>query len=176
MATYVSTMGKPDQQAAKVLRAQWDRYQRLYTPVEDQLAGSIGEDMTRPAVTAAREADTRANQATDRMQGRMGLADLPGAPVAANRQRQRQLGQSEAFNDASLAQVDRNQAIRGSLVDVGQGLVNQATGGLTDAAGMAGQRESAYRNAQAQYDQAKTTQRNQAIGTAASIGMMAMMM
>lgn len=175
MATYISTSGSPDGNAAKVLRAQWDRYQQLYTPVEDRLAGSIGEDLTRPAMQGAREADTMANNITDRMKSRVGLADLPGAPVGANRQRQRQLGVSEAYNNASLSMVDRNQSIRGSLVDVGQGLVNQATGGLVDAAGMAGQRESAYNNAKAQYGQAKTAQRNSMIGTAASIGMMAMM-
>lgn len=171
----LSNSGKPSDKAARVTRAQWERYQQLYTPVENRLIGSIGQDMTRPAMRDARQADTLANQMTDRMKSRMGLTDLPGAPVQANRQRQRQLAQSEAYNNASLSQVDRNQNIRGSLVDVGQGIVNQATGGLTDASGMQAGREAAYSNAKAQHDQAKTAQRNSTIGTVASMGAMALM-
>ena len=170
---YLSTSSNPDTNAARVLRAQWDRYQKLYTPVENRLIRSIGEDMTRPAMAGAQAADARANQVTDRMQSRMGLASLDGAPVAANRQRTRALSTAEAFNNASLAQVDRDQAIRTGLVDLGQGLVNQATGGLVDSAGMAGQRDMAYRQAQADYSAARSANRNQAISSLASIGTMA---
>lgn len=162
----------PDRKAAKVLRSQWERYKSLYTPVEDRLIGSIGEDMTQPAVEAAQAADTRSNQMTNRMQSRMGLASLPNAPQTGNRQRNRALSSAEAYNNASLAQIDRDTNIRTGLVDVGQGLVNQATGGLTDAAGMAGQRNLEFDRAQDNYKATKSANRNQMLGTAASIGMM----
>lgn len=169
---YLSGDGKADEKAARVLQAQWDRYQNLYTPVEDRLINSIGEDMTGQALKDARQSSTIANGVTDRMQERYGVAALPGQPIGAQRQRQRALNQAGAYNNASIAQVDRNQNIRSSLVDVGQGILNQATGGLSQAASMAGQREATYDAAKAQHKQAKQAQTASTVATVATIAAM----
>lgn len=164
--------GNPADQAARVMRAQWDQYIKTYTPTESRLIGSIGEDMTGRSTADALASTQRAGQVADRMQSRYGIADLEGAPTAGVRQRQGALAQAEAFNDTSLAQVDRNQNIRTGMVDVGQGILNQATGGLASAAGMQGQRDAAHSSAKQQYSQAKSAQRASTIGTIASIGAM----
>ncbi|MDH2289980.1 hypothetical protein QD172_01780 [Cobetia sp. 10Alg 146] len=170
----ISQSVSPNDNAAKVLKAQWERYRNAYTPVENQLAGSIGEDLTRPAMAQTQAANERSNAANARMKSRYGLADISGAPVAANQQRASALATSDAYNTANLAQIDRNQNIRTSLTDVGQQLVGQATGGLVNSAGMASSRNQAYEAQKASADQAQDAQQTQMLATAAMAAMMFM--
>lgn len=167
----------PDTNAAKILRAQWDRYQNLYTSVEDNMLSSMGNRLFQRNVASAQKSSIRASEIEGRVRSRYGVHPTLEGYSGANRKaeanrnlRERALAESEAYNNDSLATYDRDRNIRTGLVDLGQSLVNQSTGGLVDAAGMQGQRETAHKNAMAQYDANK---HSQAMQMASSAGILA---
>lgn len=168
----LSNTGKADEKAAAVTRAQWERYQNLYTPVENDLIGSLDENNSLQTSALAGQAADRSVAANQRMQSRLGATN-PNADVAARQQQiARQQAVGDAFNTADLARVDRRSNVRGSLIDAGQSLVNQATGGLASSASAAGQRESAYTAQKAQAKQ----QRNAATTSLLTAGITAAFM
>ena len=167
-ATSLTYEGDPADNSAKVLRNQWQRYKELYTPVEDNLIASLNTDMTTPSVAETKKSNQQASEISDRMRQRYGMTEI--APDAANRQQNlaNALAVDSAYNTASLAETDRQDQIRQKLVQTGQSILNQATGGLADATSMQTNREA--RNAQA--EAAADAQDAQATSTMVSTGLM----
>lgn len=154
MATQFITPGdKPSDTMASVLRAQWERYKNAFTPVEDELVDSLNVNMAPEAAREANQAARRGQEATQRIQRRFGIADVDPNLSARIRRFDRSLAGTSAFNQTALAQVDRRDNVRQGLVETGQALLNQATGGLASATGLQSSRENANRAAMAQYRQ-----------------------
>lgn len=145
-------MANPSDQLAAVLRKQWERYQQLYTPVEDELLASLNKSNATQTAAAAEATAQRGHEATARIRERYGIAEIDPEIAQRNREIETTLAGSSAFNQTRLAEFDRRDNVRAALVGVGQGLLNQATGGLTSAAGMHASRESSYANALANYN------------------------
>lgn len=160
--------GDPNDSNADVLKAQWERYVDLYTPIEDALIGSLGDSTTGEATEQAGAAADRSVAATQRLQSRYGLSSLDPELTERQNSIDRSLATSSAYNTAAVSDIDRRDTIRSSLVNVGQGILNQATGGLSQAASMQNSREAANAQAEAQAD----AQRN---STYASLGSAALL-
>lgn len=151
----------PTDQMTNVLRAQWERYKSSYTPVEDELIDSLDENNAPRAAQQAQAASIRGQQATDRIRERYGIAEID--PNLGNRidRMNTSLAGTSAFNQTRLADFDRRDNVRQNLVQVGQSLLNQSTGGLSSASNMQSQRDSAYRLSQANWEATRAQQQAQ---------------
>lgn len=170
----------PTDQMTRVLREQWERYKSSYTPVEDELVESLDENNAPRVARQAQASSIRGQQATNRIRERYGIAEI--APELGDRidRMNTSLASTSAFNQTRLADFDRRDAVRQNLVQVGQSLLNQSTGGLSSASNMQSQRDSAYRLSQANWESTRAQQQAQAsaqrsanIGSLVSAGIMA---
>lgn len=142
-----------DDNAAAVTKAQWQRYQELYTPLENQLLGSLDDNNSMQTANQAGEAYDRSTQSSARQLSRYGVTDPNASSTAHQAAIDRARAKGDAFNSSELARIDRRNNVRGSLIDAGQSLVNQATGGLSSSASAAQSRDNAYQQQKAAADQ-----------------------
>lgn len=160
-----------DQIAAAVTRDQWNHYLRQFGPLEEQLVGEINDNSL--VVGAARDSAKQnaiAEESFNRDMSRYGV-NITGVQ-AKQMARMRSLGDAAnntfAINNARLEQRDRNIALGGDLMQIGRGVAGQGISGLSDAAGMAAQRNAANAQAKAQASAQQQAAIGGAIGTVGS--------
>lgn len=164
----------PDQTAARITREQWQHYLTQFDPLERQLVGEVN---SRDLVDSTRAGLDRQHQvggdSIRRNIERFGL-NLNGAQ-RAQLTRQHEMGNAVnntyAMSNAFINQRDRNMALGGDLMQLGRGVAGQGISGMSDAAGMQSQRDSANAQAKAQ----SSAQRNSMIGGAIGTGVTAYM-
>lgn len=155
--------------AAKILEQNWDHFQNTHLPAINDMQAQIGTDLTADAVRSASDATARAHGVTDRMQMRLGQSQIPGTSNEASRQRAGALSEAGAFNNARVAQLDRDRSLMSNLVGIGGAVNQQAVQASGAAAGMEQQRIGQYNADMAAYKQAKAQRNNALWSTAGTI-------
>jgi hypothetical protein len=150
-----------DPQAAlsAITKRDWERYQALYSPVEDQIIGSLQDssivtDARQQAANAFADRDTR----TLREQRRYGLSMDPAAQAYqdnVNAMDSRLYGDSK-INESRIEQKERNDGLRRALIDIGRGVAGTANSGLGDAASSQAQRNASNIAAKSAFNQQNT--------------------
>lgn len=160
---------------AVISRDEFNRYLREFRPTEQETIASLNESTVGKAMDTAQADAVRTRAALERMRERYGTTLDPAQTTAEARQNSLSagLGVLTAANNAADYDRDNKRQTLAGLLNVGQGIRQQALGGFSSAAGMEGSRvaaDSANRNA---YAQQKAANRNAMISSAASLGMMA---
>lgn len=163
---------------ARISRDEFDRYLREFRPTEQAVINSLQESTVGSSMEAAQGDAIRARAAMERMRERYGTQLSTAQAAGEDRQNALSgvLSTLSAGNNAADFDRDNKRQTLAGLLNVGQGIRQQALGGFSSAAGMEGSRvaaDSANRNA---YQQQKAGNRQAALGAAASLGMMAIMM
>ncbi|MGH1374439.1 MAG: hypothetical protein ACRBBW_20550 [Cellvibrionaceae bacterium] len=165
----------PDKNLANVADQKQQYYDSVFRPLNRQLIGDVNS--TALVDTAKDNADRRFTDTVarnKRQRSRLGVVD-----TALDQKRNdyaTSLSQGVNFdtqvNDARVEQYERNVGLRNEMVNVGRGISDQATDGLSTAAALQTQRENNNANIKAQNKAAQ----NQTNGQIAGMAMMAMMM
>lgn len=163
---------------ARISREEFDRYLREFRSTEQKVIGSLGESTVGAATDAAQKDAIRSRETLNRMRERFGVSVDP--TIAAGEARQARLSDPlnalTAGNNAADFDRDNKRQTLAGLLNIGQGIRQQALGGFGSAAGMEGARvanDSANRNA---YTQQKAANKAQMISSVASLGAMALFM
>lgn len=163
---------------ARISRDEFDRYLREFQPVQQQTIATLNDSSAGTAMSSAQGDAVRSRAAIERMRERYGVGMDPMQSAGEARQNALSgaLGTLTAGNNAADADRDNKRQTLAGLLNVGQGIRNQAMGGLSSAAGMEGARTSADSAARNAHRQQKAANTASTIGAVASLGMMAMMM
>lgn len=147
------------------------RYQDTYRPLNQEL---MAEKNSTAIMDSARKTLSDATDAADarrrRQLGRYGVTETAYDTVE-NRRRNKisdALNNSATMGAATLAQHERNEALRNELINMGRGISQSGHSGLSEAASMETQRRNQQAMAEAQHDAAKT----QMIGTGTGLLLM----
>jgi len=138
----------PNKAFADVTRGQHEYLIREFRPFEQSLVGSIDDTSLVDAVPEdVREQSRIAREIDERNRSRYGYdrTAVEQREVGREAQRAETTGLAGGLNDARLAQRNRNQSLRASLVNIGQGINREALGQMSSAASMETQRNNAYR-------------------------------
>ena len=144
----------PEKTLSNITQADYDNYLRDIQPVELELINKAKTDTS--LIDQAKDDRDNSNQlmqgVVDRNASRYGAALTPAQIEEQKRSLQMgtTLGGIQGVNDARVAQKDANRALMADLIDIGQGVNRSSLSSLGNAAGAAAQRESAYKNANAQ--------------------------
>lgn len=165
-------MAYRDKEFADITRKDYERRKKVLEGIEEEL---FAEKDDTSIIDNAREQigmiEERGRAQTDRDFSRYGIS-LAGAQAKAA---DRNLGLatartgSDLMNNATIAQEGANQSVLQALVATGRNEQKNALGQLSSVAGMESQRIAAGQQAAAQ----ARNQRNQMLGTMASLGMFA---
>ena len=171
--TGLPNVSDPDQAYANMTRQEYLDFVANYSGFEDDLINKAKTDTS--LIDAAREDSVRAAEITagvsDRMRQRYGAALTPAQMQQQDRALQRgsTLGQTQAVNDARIAQREANTALMSDLINIGQGVNRSSQNQLGSAASDATQRKNAYMQARA----ASKAQTYQTVGSLASSAILA---
>lgn len=143
----------PEKTLSNITQADYNNYLRDIQPIELQLLDKAQNDTS--LIDQAKEDRGNSNElmqgVIDRNASRYGAALTP-----AQMQQQRSelqmgttLGGIQGVADARVAQKDANRGLMADLINIGQGVNRSSMGSLSNAAGAAAQRESAYNSAKA---------------------------
>lgn len=163
---------------AKISREEFDRYLTEFRPLEQKTVASLNDSTVGASMDASLKDTVQARASLERMRSRYGVDVSPDQAVGEARQNALSgaLGSLSAGNTAAQFDKDNKRQTLAGLLNVGQGIRQQALGGFSAASGMEGQRNSANQQNQAAYAQQKSAQRSQTYGAVASLGMAAAMM
>lgn len=163
---------------ARISREEFDRYLQEFRPTEQATIESLNNSTVGASMDAAQGDAVRARASMDRMRERYGVGLDPMQQAGEARQNALSgvLGSLTAGNMAADHDRDNKRQTLAGLLNVGQEMRQQALGGMGSAAGMEGARVSANSANKAAYKQQQAGNKQAALGAAASIGMMAMMM
>lgn len=163
---------------ARISRDEFDRYLREFRPTEQATIESLNESTVGKSMDAAQGDAVRTRASLERMRERYGVGVTPMQAAGEARQNALSgaLGTLTAGNNAADFDRDNKRQTLAGVLNVGQNLRQQAMGNYGSAAGLEGARASADSANKSAYTQQRAANRSQMIGTAASLGMMAMMM
>jgi|TARA_R110002012_G_scaffold30896_2_gene93349 hypothetical protein len=156
----------PQATLSSVLKDQHERYISNFRDYETALLGERNDTSLIDSVEGDVTAQSRiAQEVAKRNRERYGYQQTGAESMEASRSAQRggALNLAGGLNNARLAQEDINQQLVGSLFNIGQGVYNSSTQGLTSAAGLQAQRNMAFSNA-------KTAYKTQSIGFLGNLG------
>lgn len=162
---------------ARISRDEFQRYMDQFRPLESDLISSLDESTVGKSIDVAASDAVRARASLERMRERYGANVTPFQAAAEARQNalSGSLGELSAANNAVLADRDNRRQSLAGLLNVGQGLRQQALGNFGSAANMEGARASANQVNRAAYTQQKAANRAATIQSAASLGAAALM-
>lgn len=162
---------------ARISRGEFQRYLDQFRPLEGDLISELDKPTVGKSIDAAAADATRARASLERMRERYGADVTPFQAAAEARQNalSSTLGQLSAANNAVLADRDNRRQSLAGLLNVGQGIRQQALGNFSSAANMEGARASADQANRAAYAQQKAANRSSAIQSVASLGAAALM-
>jgi len=163
----------PDRTYANITRQEYLDFVSNYGDFEDDLINQARTDTS--LIDSAREDSQSAAQLTAdiaaRNRSRYGAALTPAQMQQQQRALQRgsTLGQTQAVNDARIAQREANQALMSDLINIGQGVNRASQNQMGSAAADATNRRNAYTQAKA----ASKAQTYQTVGSLASSAILA---
>lgn len=162
---------------ATISREEFDRYLQDFRPLEEKTIGSLGASTVDASMDAARKDAMQSRASLERMRSRYGVDVMPAQAAAEARQNALSgtLGLATAGNTAAQFDKDNRRQTLAGLLNVGQGIRQQALGNFSSAASMEGQRNSANQQNQAAYAQQKAQSRASMYGAVASLGTVAAM-
>jgi hypothetical protein len=145
----------PEKTNADLLRKDYDRYVQNFRPFEEKILASVNDTSLIDAVPedVKKQQDIAAG-VQQRNLSRYGGAGLSVAQRAAQNvanQRQGMVSLAGGLNTARINQDAINKKSIAELINIGQGVNRNAMQGMGDAAGLAGQREAAFKGAKAQH-------------------------
>lgn len=166
-----------DELALQAAQSEEARYQELYRPLNQELLRDV--DSTR-IVDAAKE---QATLTAARREGQ-NTRNLARYGVSADPLAQKELQRvgtlnnakfyDDAVNQARVDQYERNQTLRGELINIGRGMARSGQNGLADAANNQVARDNANASAKAQNAAARDQFYGQVAGTALMAAMVFM--
>ena len=157
---------------ATISREEFDRYLQDFRPLEEKTIGSLGASTVGASMDAVRKDAAQSRASLERMRSRYGVDVMPAQADAEVRQNALSgtLGLATAGNTAAQFDKDNRRQTLAGLLNVGQGVRQQALGNFSSAASMEGQRNSANQQNQAAYAQQKAQSRAATYGAVASLG------
>jgi hypothetical protein len=168
------TVADPEKAYADMSRADYMNFLRNYSGFEDELIRQAQNDTS--LIDTARDDSAKAAGLASGIAGR-NVSRFGGQLTPAQQQQQQAglqrsntLGSIQALGDARIAQREANQRLLSDLINIGQGVARSSQAGLSNAAGLANQREQAYNNAKAQ-SKAQTYSTIGGLGAAAIIAL-----
>jgi hypothetical protein len=161
----------PQNSLAQIIERDQLTFDFFYNPVISDVISSLQD--TSIVDTAREGADAAFDKGEARSLRQMSRYNVNMSPAAQKQFNLRQqlsktLNKDAVVNDARLDLKERNDGLRRQLIDIGRGVADTASSGLTSASRNQAQREANNRNAEAAKD-AQNTQ------TAASVAQMALM-
>lgn len=163
---------------AKISREEFDRYLTEFRPLEEKTVKSLDTSTMQKSMDASRVDAVQARASLGRMRERYGAATTPDQVAGEARQNALSgaLGTLSAGNTAAQFDKDNQQQTLAGLLNVGQGIRQQALGGFGSAAGMEGQRNSANQQNKAAHAQQKAANKANTYSAVAAVGMTAAVM
>lgn len=157
---------------AEITQQQQDYYNSSYRPVAQ---GLIKDTQSTAIVDAAEKAVSVDNTAAinarrNRQKARLGVGETGVNTELGNYDAtlNRSLQTDGSINDARIQQDERNTSLTNDLVGVSRGIATDALDGMKTASANESSRNAVNANAKAQ----NTAQRNQLLGSAASMALM----
>jgi hypothetical protein len=162
---------------AKISREEFDRYLKEFRPLEQKTVSSLNDSTVGKAMDSSLKDSVQARASLERMRSRYGVTMSPDQAIGEARQNALSgaLGTLSAGNTAAQFDKDNKRQTLAGLLNVGQGIRQQALGGFGAASGMEAQRNSANQQNQAAYAQQKAASKASTYSAIASLGMMAAM-
>jgi hypothetical protein len=163
---------------ATISRDEFNRYLTEFRPLETKTIASLDDSSVGKSMDAAQGDAMRSRASLTRMRERYGVDIDPTQQGGETRQNSLSgtLGQLSAGNNAAGFDRDNKRQTLAGLMNVGQSLRQQAMGGMGSAAGLEGARASANSANKNAYTQQKAADKSAMLSSAASLGMMALMM
>ena len=157
---------------ATISREEFDRYLQDFRPLEQKTIDSLGASTVGASMDAAQKDAVQSRASLERMRSRYGVDVTPAQAAAEARQNALSgtLGLATAGNTAAQFDKDNRRQTLAGLLNVGQGIRQQALGNFGSAASMEGQRVAANNQNAAAYAQQKSQSRAATYGAVASLG------
>jgi hypothetical protein len=161
---------------ARISRDEFDRYLQSFRPTEQKTIESLNDSTVGKSMDAALGDAVRSRASLERMRERYGVDVTPSQAAGEARQNALSgaLGTLTAGNTAAQFDQDNRRQTLAGLLNVGQGLRQQALGSFGSASQMEGARASANSANRNAYTQMKAQQKAQMYQGAASLGAMAL--
>lgn len=158
-------------QLARISRDEFDRYIQDFRPTEQKVINSLDQSTVGQAMDSAQADAVRSRAALDRMRQRYGVEVSPTQAAAESRQRALSgaLGVISAGNAAQRADEDNRRQTLAGVLNVGQGIRQQALGNFSSASQLEGSRTAANRANEYARKQQKEAEKQQTIGTVAAL-------
>lgn len=162
---------------ARISREEFDRYLTEFRPLEQKTIASLDDSTVQKSMDASQGDAVQARASLERMRQRYGVDTTPAQAAGEARQNALSgaLSTLSAGNTAAQFDKDNKRQTTAGLLNVGQGIRQQALGGFGSAAGMEASRVSADQQNQAAYAQQKSASKANTYSAVASLGMMAAM-
>lgn len=162
---------------ARISREEFDRYLKDFRPLEQKTIDSLDSSTVGKSMDASQADAVQARASLERMRQRYGVDTTPAQAAGEARQNALSgaLSALSAGNTAAQFDKDNNRQTLAGLLNVGQGIRQQALGGFSSAAGMESSRNAANQQNQAAYAQQKSADKANTYSAVASLGMMAAM-
>lgn len=159
---------------ARIADEQREYYDQQYRPVAQQLIKDTQSTEIVDAATKVASADNTAQVAarSNRQKLRLGIAtDGAGAALGEYRARLSRTAQGDGgVNNARVVQDERNTALTNDLVGISRGIASDSMNGMQNSVSNEAARNSTNDAIKAQ----NQAQKNQLLGSAASLGLMAL--
>ena len=149
----------PSRTLADIVGREDARFEYFYEPMIDTVLDELND--TSIVDNARKNADAAFERSADRslrQQSRYGVNMSPAQQAEFERRKkfEKALNKDATVNDARLDLKQRNDNLRRQLIDIGRGVADTATGGLSAAANNQAAREAQNAAADAQHDAART--------------------
>lgn len=162
---------------ARISRDEFDRYLKDFRPTEQKVIDSLDESTVGKSMNAAQGDAVRSRASLERMRARYGTGTTPAQAAGEARQNALSgaLGSLSAGNTAAQYDSDNKRQTLAGLLNVGQGLRQQALGNFGSASSLEGSRASANSANRTAYTQQKAAEKQQNTQSAAALAAMAAM-
>lgn len=163
---------------ARISQEEFYRYMQDFGPLEQKTIDSLSTSTVGASMDAAQKDAVQSRESLERMRSRYGVDVTPAQAQAEARQNALSgtLGLATAGNTAAQFDKDNHRQTLAGLLNVGQGIRQQALGNFSSAASMEGQRVAANNQNQAAYAQQKAQSQAATYGAVASLGTTAAVM
>lgn len=157
----------PEETYAQITRNDYNNYMRDYRNFENRLIAARNDTslIDQAKIDAPKQVQISKDIQKRNIEryGGAGLSNAQKSEQGREMQRGGQLNLAGGVNNARINQREVNQATMADLINIGQGVNRNALGNLGSAAGMAADRQQAYKNAKAQHSSSM-------VGMGASLG------
>lgn len=162
---------------ARISREEFERYLEDFRPTEQATIKSLNTSTVGKAMDSSAADAVRSRASLERMRERYGTTATPDQAAGEARQNALSgtLSTLNAGNVAAQNDSDNRQKTLAGLLNVGQGIRQQALGNFGSASSLEGQRASANTSNQVAYKQQQAAQKQQTTQSAVALAAMAAM-